>query len=107
LLSLARAVLFAATPTEAVHARDAFCQCWTAAQPELVATLCRAWNESIAFFRVLARFPNWPRRFLRTTSLLERLNRMLRRLFRADGAFQSAAGLLAGVARILNPLSLT
>ncbi len=48
-------------------------------------------------------FPNWPRRFLRTISLLERVNRMIRRLFRAAGAFHSLAGLRAAVARVLEP----
>lgn len=52
-------------------------------------------------------FVGGKRRFLRTTSLLERVNRMLRRLFRAAGAFHSAAGLLAAVAKVLNRLCLS
>lgn len=99
-------VLFAPTALQASQRREAFCTQWQADQPELVATLCRDWHESIAFFRVLARFRNWSPRYLRTTSLLERVNRMIRRLFRPASAFHSASGLLAAVARVLNPLRL-
>jgi hypothetical protein len=49
------------------------------------------------------RFPNWAVTALRTTSLLERVNRMLRYFFRAAGAFHSLAGLRAAVARVLAP----
>ena len=38
------------------------------------------------FFRSLTRFPAWPRHYLRTTSLRERLKRLRRRLFRAAAA---------------------
>jgi hypothetical protein len=106
LIQHARAIFFAATADEACQLRDAFCYQWQDEQPELVATLCRDWPDSTAFFRVLARFPHWPRHFLRTTSLLERINRMIRRLFRPAGAFHSASGLLAAVATVLNPLRL-
>ncbi len=57
----------------------------------------------MAFFRILTRFPQWPRHFLRTTSLLERVTRMTRRLFRVASIFHSACGVLAAVARVLNP----
>jgi transposase-like protein len=83
--------------------RDSFVVQWHAQQPALVATLCRDWSETVAFFRVLARFPDWPRLFLRTTSLLERVNRLIRRLFRAAGAFHSPTGLLAAATRVLEP----
>ena len=77
-----------------------------ATQPQFVATLNRDWHDTIAFFRVLKHFPAWQRTALRTTSLLERVNRMLRRLFRPKGAFHSLAGLLATVIRVLSPLRL-
>lgn len=98
-----QAIFAAASPQAMTHQRDAFVRHWQAQQPEVVATLCRDWSETAAFFRVLARFPTWERKFLRTTSLLERVNRMLRRLFRAAGAFHSAAGLLAAATRVLQP----
>jgi transposase-like protein len=83
LLHQAQTVFYASSADEATQRRDAFCALWQAEQPELVATLCRDWPHSMAFFRVLARFPAWSHHYLRTTSLLERVNRMLRRLFRA------------------------
>jgi hypothetical protein len=86
--------------------RDAICLHYQTTQPDFVATLRRDWQQTIAFFRVLKHFPDWPRRYLRTTSLLERVNRMIRRLFRAAGAYHSVAGVLAAVARVLTPLRL-
>jgi len=106
LLKQAHAVFFATTADQATQRREAFGVQWVAEQPDVVATLCRDWPESVAFFRIVARFPAWPRYYLRTTSLLERVNRMIRRLFRAASAFHSASGLLATVARVLNPLRL-
>lgn len=97
-------VIFAAASPQAItRQRDEFVDQWHAQQPQLVATLCRDWAETVAFFRVLARFPDWSRVFLRTTSLLERVNRMIRRLFRAAGAFHSPSGLLAAATRVLEP----
>jgi transposase-like protein len=93
----------AADAQDAQQLCNALCQMWQATQPKLVATLQRDWQETIAFFRVLKRFPHWHRTALRTTSLLERVNRLLRRLFRPAGAFHSLLGLLATLARVLNP----
>ena len=101
-----RAIFEAKDSREATELRDAFCQTYAKTQPDLVATLQRDWQETIAFFQVLQRYPKWPRSALRTTSLLERVNRMLRRLFRPKGAFHSKAGLTATVARVLNPYRL-
>ncbi len=106
LVHQAQAVFYASSADEAAQRRDAFCAQWHTEQSEVVATLCRDWNESMAFFRILARFPTCQPHYLRTTSLLERVNRMLRRLFRAASAFHSAAGLLATAARVLLPLRL-
>ena len=103
LLQPIQAIFYAEDATEAIRLRDAFVCEWAQQHPELVATLQRDWQETIAFFRVLKHFPDWRRTALRTTSLLERVNRMLRRLFRQKGAFHSLSGLLATVARVLNP----
>ena len=103
LMQHVRRVLAAPSPQAMLRLRKAFEHQWQAQQPALVATLCRDWPETTAFFRVLARFPHWRPRYLRTTSLLERVNRMLRRLFRAAGAFHSQFGLLAAVSRVLEP----
>jgi transposase-like protein len=102
-----QAVFFTSDTDEAARLRDEFCLQWRDQQPLVVSTLCRDWPESVAFFRVLARWPTWSRQFLRTTSLLERANRMIRRLLRAAGAFHSPAGLLAAVARVLIPFRLS
>lgn len=96
-------ILDASDVLAAQHLRDTLCLEWHALQPKLVETLQRDWHETIAFFQVLKRFPDWQRTALRTTSLLERVNRMLRRFFRLAGAFHSLSGLLACVARVFNP----
>jgi transposase-like protein len=99
-------ILAASDEQQAECLRDALCAQWHAAQPAFTATLHRDWSDTVAFFRVLLRFPAWPRTALRATSLLERVNRMLRRLFRSAGAFHSRSGLLAAVGRILIPMRL-
>lgn len=88
---------------EARQLRDTLCETWQDTQSKFVETLQRDWHETVAFFRVLKRFPDWQRTALRTTSLLERIHRMLRRFFRLAGAFHSLSGLLACIARVLNP----
>lgn len=97
------ALLNAPFEIDALRLRDDFCRQWATTQPKLVATLLRDWHETVAFFRLRLRFPDWPLVRLRTTSLLERVNRMLRRLFRAAAAFHSDTGALAAAARILLP----
>jgi len=106
LIQQVKAIFYAPTAQEAQRLYDQFCQKQQGTQPKLVTTLRHDWQDSIAFFHVLARFPDWPRKYLRTTSLLERVNRMLRRLFRAAGAFHSLSGLLAAVVRVLAPIRL-
>ena len=99
-------VFYASTAEEALQLRDVFCEQWQNTQPKMVETLKRDWQDSMAFHRILAKFPRWPRRTLRTTSLLERVNQILRRLFRAAGAYQSTSGLVATVACVLTPMRL-
>lgn len=103
LLQPIQAIFYAEDETQARQLRDAFVKDFAQPQPDLVATLQRDWHETVAFFKILKHFPDWRRTALRTTSLLERVNRMLRRLFRPKGAFHSLDGLLATVARVLNP----
>jgi transposase-like protein len=104
IIQQAAEIFYAKTLAQAQQLRDAFCLQWHDTQVELVATLRRDWHESVAFYRVLARFPNWSPKTLRTTSLLERVNRMLRRLFRNASAYHSCSGLLATVVRVLEPM---
>lgn len=103
LLHQVRPLFSARDERQARDLREALSIHWHDTQPAFVATLQRDWHDTVAFFRVLDRFPTWRRSALQTTSLLERVNRMLRRLFRAAGAFHSLAGLVATVARVLNP----
>lgn len=98
-----QAIFYAEDESHALQLRDAFVRDFGQQQPDLVATLQRDWHETVAFFKILDHFPDWRRTTLRTTSLLERVNRMLRRLFRPKDAFHSLDGLLATVARVLNP----
>lgn len=107
LLQHVNPIFYAKTVHEAERLRDEVISQWQPTQSKFVDTLQRDWHETIAFFQVLSRFPTWQRTALRTTSLLERVNRMMRRLFRAAGAFHSLAGLLASVTRILAPFWLT
>lgn len=106
IIQQAAEIFYAKTLAHAQELCDAFCQQWQDTQTDLVATLQRDWHESVAFYRVLAHFPNWSPKTLRTTSLLERVNRMLRRLFRSAGAYHSRSGLLATVVRVLQPMCL-
>lgn len=98
-----KAIFYAPTQMEARRRRDDFCRPWATPQSALLACLLRDWNHTVAFFRWHLQFPNWPLTRLRTTSLLERVNRCLRRLCRAAGAFHSETGLLACAARVLAP----
>lgn len=71
-------------------------------QPEAVATLRRDFRATVAYFLLHARHPTWARRFLRTTSRLERFNRTLRRRIRSANAFHSDAGVLAMIAQVVD-----
>ena len=102
LLQPIQAIFYAENETEARQLRDAFVQSFEQQQPDFVATLQRDWHETVAFFKILVHFPDCRRTALRTTRLLARVNRMLRRLFRPKGSFHSLDGLLATVARVLN-----
>src|SRR3990172_3732849 len=98
------AALFRAPDEAAAQtALHAFCSTWIASQPAVVTTLQRDLPDTFQFYAVLARFPRWRSASLRTTSLLERLNRALRRLFRAAAAYHSERGLAAATARVLLP----
>jgi transposase-like protein len=61
-------------------------------QPEAVATLRRDFRSTITYYDLERRFPTWERKYLRTTSRLERFNRRLRRRTRAANAYHSEMG---------------
>jgi transposase-like protein len=64
-------------------------------QPKAVATLRRDFRSTITYYHIEQQFPTWDRRYLRTTSRLERFNRRIRRRTRAANAYHSDQGLLA------------
>lgn len=70
---------------------------YRASQPQAVATLRRDFQLTLTYFRLEQEHPGWPRRFLRTTSRLERFNQSLREHFDVARAYHSDAGILAVV----------
>lgn len=64
--------------------RDAFVAKWQESESEAVATLLRDFDQTLVYLEVQAaaaeRGEDWDARYLRTTSLLERLNRTLREM---------------------------
>jgi hypothetical protein len=69
------------------------------AQPEAVATLRRDFRQTVTYYALEQQFPNWERKYLRTTSRLERFNRRLRRRIHAANAYHSDIGLKAMIAQ--------
>ena len=57
---------------------------WQQSEPEAVATLLRDFDQTVVYLEVQAtaaeQAEHWDARYLRTTSLLERLNRTLREM---------------------------
>ena len=68
-------------------------------QPEAVATLRRDFRLTVSYYALEKEFPTWERKYLRTTSRLERFNRTLRRRIRAANAYHSDIGVEAMVAQ--------
>ena len=68
-------------------------------QPEAVAALRRDFRVTITYYLLEHRFPTWKRKYLRTTSRLERFNRRLRRRTRVAGAYHSQIGVKAMLAQ--------
>ena len=69
------------------------CRTYRLTQPQAVQTLRREFRQTITYFCIQERHPDWPLRHLRTTSRLERFNRNLRRRTRAASAYHSDAGI--------------
>jgi len=68
-------------------------------QPEAVAALRRDFRFTITYYDLECQFPTWKRKYLRTTSRLERFNRRLRRRTRAANAYHSEIGVKAMLAQ--------
>jgi hypothetical protein len=83
----------------ALHRYLDVCRKYRHSQPAAVATLHRDFRTTLTFYRMLDEHPTWQRRFLRSTSHLERFNRRLRKRSRSAGAYHSDAGLQAMIAQ--------
>ena len=88
LLEQASAMYQAQTPTQAQERLSSFVRTWGEQAPKAVATLHRNFEQTIAFYAL----EGIARELVRTTSLLERTNRELRRKFRQACCFSSRRG---------------
>lgn len=90
---------------EILRRRDQFVAKWQETEPEAVATLLRKFDKTIEYLPVVAeaaaRGECWNPNCLRTTSPLERLNRLLRQTARQVVLFHAEAGLEARVYLVL------
>ena len=87
-LEQARAVYQAQSAPEAHERLAAFAEQWQATQPQAVATFEHEFEQTIRYYAL----KGGVREVVRTTSLLERTNRELRRKFRQVGCFSSPKG---------------
>ena len=93
LMEQAAAVYHADTATQA-HVRLAqWAQQWREQAPQSVATLERDFAQTLVFYEITGLDLTW----IRTTSLLERTNRELRRKFRQAVTFGSLQGVEATI----------
>lgn len=78
---------------------DAFAAKWQEKEPEAVAKLRHEFDATVVYLEVQEdarkQGQEWDRRYLRTTSSLERTNRTIRSKARKAGVFQSSDGLRA------------
>jgi putative transposase len=88
LMEQARAIYDAQSAAEARVRLAAFAHSWQAHAPKTVATLERDFEQTIAYYKL----QGVARELIRTTSLLERTNRELRRKFRQVCCFGSLKG---------------
>lgn len=88
LLEEAKTIYQAESAQEARTRLATFVDTWGARTPKTVATLERDFEQTIAYYAL----EGVARELIRTTSLLERTNRELRRKFRQVGCFSSLKG---------------
>ena len=70
-------------------------------QPEAVATLRRDFRTTVTYYALEKQFPTWKRKYLRTTSHLERFNRKIRRRTRPANAYHSDPGVAAMMSQVV------
>lgn len=88
LLEQAAAVYQSTNAAEARAQLAAFAEHWRPTQPQAVATFEREFEQTVRYYAL----EGMVREVVRTTSLLERTNRELRRKFRQVGCFSSPRG---------------
>ena len=70
-------------------------------QPEAVATLRRNFRATVTYYAMEKRSPSWKRKYLRTTSHLERFNRNIRCRTRPANAYHSDPGVTAMMSQVV------
>ena len=84
----------------------AFRATWVQTEPKAVATLERDFDRTLVYLRVQQRAQSlgqdWPTRFLRTTSALERVQRHFRQKARQVGLFHAEAGVDAAIQLVIS-----
>ena len=70
-------------------------------QPVAVATLRRDFRATVTYYALEKQFPTWKRKYLRTTSHLERFNRNIRRRTRPANAYHSDSGVTAMMSQVV------
>jgi putative transposase len=93
LMEQAAAIYHADTTTEAQARLARWAQQWREQAPQAVATLERDFAQTLVFYGITNMDLTW----VRTTSLLERTNRELRRKFRQAVTFGSLQGAEAAI----------
>jgi hypothetical protein len=93
LLKQAAAIYEAPTAAAAQKELASFVQHWQEQAPKAVSTLQHDFETTIAYYQL----PEMARELVRTTSLLERANRELRRKFRQACGFSSRQGALVAI----------
>jgi transposase-like protein len=95
----------APTEQEARKRQQRFCQRWQTQQPLAIATVCRDFEQTLAFYRAQAsaalRGEQWPAYRLRTASPLERELRAFRKRLSGAVILHSTTGLMAIVHQLL------
>lgn len=93
----AAAIYRGADRAEILKRRDEFVAKWQESEPGAVATLLRDFEQTLVYLEVqeeaARRGEVWEARYLRTTSLLERINRMIREMSDRVVVHHSADGL--------------
>jgi transposase-like protein len=86
-----------------------FCETWKQKQTKAIQTLIRDFDDTVTFYaiqeQVARRGEQWPARFLRTTSPLERSFREFRRRYRNAVLFHSELGALAVTSQLADRFS--